>query len=83
VKKLSLIEFGFSEDCCPAKGQTFLEVLGEFHDEQSWDVRQRCVVELHKPGEGLLRMDFCTLGMFIIGGSAWRESLVAQLSNYR
>ena len=31
------------------------------------DVRQRFDVEWRKPGAGVLTMDFCTLGMFILG----------------
>ncbi len=40
-------------------------------------------MELYKPGGGLSTMDFCTLGMFIIGGSAGRYILITLLSNHQ
>lgn len=54
-------------------GSTAGEVYTEFRnqsDSLQGFLRQTFISELQKPGGGVLTMDFCTMGMFILGLSA-------------
>lgn len=52
------------------EGSTAGEVYSEFKrqsDSLQGFLRKNFITELQKPGGGVLSMDFCTMGMFIIG----------------
>lgn len=41
----------------------------ELYDDRLLLYAQKWFKEMNRPGAGVFTMDFCTLGMFIIGGS--------------
>ena len=66
--RISLIEIGLTGHYYRGNLTAFIEVLMTFAYEQRQEIRQRCIREYDRPGGGVFTMDFCTLGMFIIGG---------------
>ena len=82
-KRLSLLELCLTDDHHPEDYEASVEFLKTLPEEQVIEIRYRHFKELQKPGGGLSTMDFCTLGMFIIGWWARMNMLVIWLSIYR